>query len=259
MSTWSRGSPISSLSVVASLSLSDILSPIFWARQGQKLAPCFPFCSKMPASLHCEKGKYKKINTDNKNNVKAKFLKHLLQLPRLPVQWGLLIFCPWRGGLAHIPGAFPAILFSCCLPSFILLKWPCCTGPRRSSTATSISGTENILHLSLGVAHEVVLHPDLLSGGSLRSPASGIGHGWSTWWSFSGKAHSLGEHIAQGHGPCLGQSVSKECWLFSEWGHKVQALCLSRGNLSSRESNLGPNCRAVQLLPLPCPAPLIPL
>ena len=70
-----------------------MLSPIKPAQQGQKLALWFPSCSlrdfiwKRLASVQCEKGKFKKINTDDKNNRKAaKFLKHLLWFPSLPVK-----------------------------------------------------------------------------------------------------------------------------------------------------------------------------
>ncbi|XP_066887074.1 uncharacterized protein [Kogia breviceps] len=70
-----------------------MLSAMEPAQQGQKLALWFPSCSlrdvilKMLASVQREKGKFKKINTDDKNNRKAaKFLKHLFRFPSLPVK-----------------------------------------------------------------------------------------------------------------------------------------------------------------------------
>lgn len=65
----------------------------------------------MLASVQYEKGKFKKINTENKNNTKAaKFLKHLLQFPSFPVK-SVLDLRPRRGGVAPHPDTFPGILF----------------------------------------------------------------------------------------------------------------------------------------------------
>ena len=74
-------------------------------------------------------------------------------VPKSPGKISALVFCPRRGGVAPYSQPFSWYSLFLWLPCFMLLKWPHHTGLRRSSTATSISGMENIRHWLMRVAY----------------------------------------------------------------------------------------------------------